>query len=169
MQFALKELSQSTVTLQILCTAEYETAMRRIIQRWQKLFGVTIAASTAVCTEEDLQNARLKGEYQMAFLPVRAESSSAVQCLYAFAKADNGSFGTDNSDFVGHVQAVLSAPNAASAASSCLQAESYLIRTGVFYPLFDDVSYYAFYSGAQDIDLTPCGETISFVRARKTD
>lgn len=169
MQFALKELEQSTVTLQILCTAEYETAMRRIIQRWQKLFGVTIAASTAVYTEVELQKARQTGDFQIAFLPVRAGSSSAVQCLYAFAKAENGSFGTDNSDFSGYVQAVLSAPNAAAAASCCLQAESYLIRTGVFYPLFDDVSYYAFYSGAQDIDLTPCGETISFMRARKTD
>lgn len=169
MQFALKELEQSTVTLQILCTAEYETGLRRIIQRWQKLFGVTVAASTSVCTREELLKARSDGSYQIAFLPVSADSSSAVQCLYAFFNEDGGAFGTDSTDFSGYLQAALSAPNAASAAASCLQAESYLIRTGVFYPLFDDARVFAFYSGAQDIDLTPCGEAISFVRARKTD
>ena len=169
MQFALKELEQSTVTLQILCTAEFETGLRRVIQRWQKLFGVTIAASTSVCSDEELQQAQQSGEFQIAFVPVRAASSSAVQCLYAFEKASGGSFGTDGTDFSGLMQAALSAPNAASAASCCKQAESYLIRTGVFYPVFDDASCVAFYAGAEDIDLTPCGEAISFVRARKTD
>ena len=169
MQFALKELEQSTISLQILCTAEYETAMRRIIQRWQKLFGVTIAASTAVCTEEELQKARQKGDFQIAFMAVRAESSSAMQCLYAFSDTAGGSFGEGTTDFQGYLQAALTAPNAQSAADCCLQAESYLIRTGVFYPVFDDPSCVAFYSGAEEIDLTPCGESISFVRARKTD
>ena len=169
MQFALKELEQSTVTLQLLCTAEYETAMRRIIQRWQKLFGVTVAASTSVCTREELLKARDKGEYQIAFLPLSAGSSSAVQCLYAFTQADGGAFGTDSTDFTSYLQAALAAPNAGAAAVCCRQAESYLIRTGVFYPVFDDARVFAFYSGAQDIDLTPCGEAISFVRARKTD
>ena len=169
MQFALGELEQSTVTLQILCTAEYETGMRRIIQRWQKLFGVTVAASTQVCTDEELLNAQQSGNFQIAFLPVRAASSSAVQCLYAFENADGAGFGTDSTDFAGYLQAALSAPNADSAAACCMQAESYLIRTGVFYPVFDDASCVAFYAGAEDIDLTPCGEAISFVRARKTD
>ena len=168
MQFAVKELQQNSVSLQILCTEEYETAMRRIIQRWQKLFGVMIAASTAICSREELLTARANGAYQIAFLPLRTASSSAVQSLYAFWGTEDETVGTDSTDYAGLLQAALVAPNAASAASCCLQAESYLIRTGVFYPVFDDATVYAFTSGTTQIGLTPCGEAISFVRARKT-
>ena len=169
MQFALKELQTDRIRVQILCTAEYETAMRRIIQRWQKIFGVTVAASTVVCTDEELPKKQSAGDYQIALVPVRAASTSAVQSLYAFTDADGSTFGLDSPDYAGYMQAALTAPSGASAASCCLRAESYLIRTGVFYPLFDDASIFAVYSAAEDIDIAPGGDMISFIRARKTN
>ncbi|MBQ7547575.1 MAG: peptide ABC transporter substrate-binding protein [Clostridia bacterium] len=168
MQFALKEMQTNRVTVNIACTAEYETAMRRIIQRWQSVFGVTVAASTEVCEADELLRRQQKGDYQIAFVPVQAVSTSAVQSLYAFT-GDGSAFGLDSPEYAGYMQAALTAPSPQSAAACCLKAESYLIRTGVFYPLFDDTSCFAFYAGAQNITLTPCGDMINFMSARKTD
>ena len=169
MQFALKETEQTHISVQILCTAEYETAMRRIIQCWQKVFGVLVAASTAVCTEEELQKAQRNGDFQIALVPIQATSTSAMQSLYDFTHDEDNGLGVTNEVFDGYMQAALTAPSPQSAAMCCRQAESYLIRTGVFYPLFAESSCFAFYPGAVDILLTPCGDNVSFIRARKTD
>ena len=129
---------------------------------------MTVAASTEVFTEEELLKMQQKGEFQIALVPVRAVSTSAVQSLYALT-GDGSGFGLKSPEYAGYMQSALTAPSPQSAAACCLKAESYLIRTGVFYPLFDDTSCFAFYAGAQDIDLTPCGDMIGFMRARKTD
>lgn len=169
MQFALEALETSHINLEILCTEEYELAMRRVIQSWQKVFGVTVAASTVVCTQEELRTAREEGAYQVAFLPVKAPSTSAVQTLYSYTSEDGSLFGMEDEEFAGYMRTLQCAPSASSAVEACRQAESYLIRTGVFYPVFEDTSCFAFYAQTDGITVTPCGEMISFVQARKYD
>ena len=170
MDFALKELDVSRIELKILCPAEYETAMRRVIQRWQKVFGVTVAASTEVTEDAALRQAQSDGAYQAAFVPVRASATSAVQTLYGYTAGDDMDFGlAEDTEYNSFLRAALTAPNGETAVQCCLKAESYLVRTGIFYPLFEDTSSFAFYGTVSDITLTPCGEQISFISARKTD
>ena len=169
MQFALEALETSRVELTILCTEEYDVAMRKVIQCWQKIFGVSVAASTVVCTQEELRTARESGDYQVAFLPVKAPSTSAVQTLYSYTSEDGSLFGMQDEEFAGYMRTLQCAPSASSAVEACRQAESYLIRTGVFYPVFEDTSCFAFYSETDGITVTPCGEAISFIGARKYD
>lgn len=168
MQFAAEALKTTSVSLTILCTEEYDVAMRKVIQRWQKVFGISVSASTQVCTEEELQAAQKSGEYQIAFLPVKAVSTSAALSLHHFTGEENR-FTVDSTEYDGYIRAVLEAPTAASAVSCCRSAEAYLIRTGVFYPVFEDTSCFAFYGQTEGITVTPCGETVNFSTARKLD
>ena len=170
MDFAHKELDTQQITLTILCTAEHETAMRKVIQRWQKIFGVSISASTQVVDEDTLRKSQASGDYQVAFVPVKASATSAIQTLYGYTAGDDMDFGLDDDgEYESYLRAALTAPTGETAVQCCLKAESYLVRTGIFYPLFDDNSHFAVNASVQDVTLTPCGEQISFISARKTD
>lgn len=169
MQFALRELDVSSVTLTILCTAEYEMSLRKVIQHWQKIFGVSVAASTKVCTLQELESAQHSGDYQIAFMPITATSSSAIRTLYNLSSGEKSVFGLEDPEYDGYIRSMLTSPSAVSAAACCKRAESYLIRTGVFYPLFEDTSVVAVYRGADGITCTPCGEYVQFTAARKLD
>ena len=170
MEFALKELETKRINLTISCPAEYETAMRKVIQRWQKVFGVTVSASTNVLDDETLRKAQASGDYQVAFVPVKASATSAVQTLYGYTAGDDMDFGLEeDTEYESYLRAALTAPTGETAVQCCLKAESYLVRTGIFYPLFTDTSSFAFNSDVQGVTLTPCGEQISFVTARKFD
>ena len=170
MQFALRELHTSSISFTVLCLAEHETAMRRVIQSWQKIFGVTVSAKTQVVTQSELLDARNSGAFQAAFLPIRAPYTSAVQCLYSFITDSGVRLGLEEStaEYSALVSMALTAPSASAAASCCLQAESYFIRTGVFYPVYEDVSCFVIRERVEGVRITPCGETISFISARKT-
>ncbi len=170
MQFALRDLRVSSIAFTVLCLQEHETAMRRVIQSWQKIFGVTVSAKTKVCTQSELLDARNSGAFQAAFLPIRAPYTSAVQCLYSFITDSGVRLGLEEStaEYSALISAALTAPSASAAASCCLQAESYFIRTGVFYPVYEDVSRFVIRSRVEGVRITPCGESISFISARKT-
>lgn len=170
MQFALKELGASTISFTILCLQEHETPMRRVIQNWQKVFGVAVSAKTQVVTQTELLAARGSGAFQAAFLPVQAPFTSAVQCLYSFVSDSAIRLGLEEStaEYSALISAALTAPTAAAAAACCRQAESYLIRTGVFYPVYEDVSRFVVRGNVEGVQFTPCGEAVSFITARKS-
>ena len=170
MEFARKELETDKIRLTIACPAEYETAMRKVIQRWQKVFGVTVSASTSVLEIEALRKAQASGDYQVAFVPVTASATSAVQTLYGYTAGDDMDFGLrEDTEYESYLRAALTAPTGETAVQCCLKAESYLVRTGIFYPLFTDTSSFAFHNAVQGVTITPCGEQISFINARKFD
>ena len=75
----------------------------------------------------------------------------------------------EDGEYESYLRAALTAPTGETAVQCCLKAESYLVRTGIFYPLFADTSCFAVYNAMQDVAITPCGEQISFIAARKTD
>ena len=142
--------------------------MRNVIQQWQKVFGVGIGVSLKVCEESELKSSLSKGAYQIAFVPFTAKTTSASLNLYNFCTENvNNIFGYSSPVFELLIEKMNTASTAEKAVENCKKAESYLINDGVFYPMYEDRSYIAFYEDSVGITATPSGEAVYFANARK--
>lgn len=168
LQNGLDNIQKSSATVTIICLKEHEIAMRKVIQQWQKVFGVGISASLKVCEDSEIASALSSRTYQVAFVPFTATTTSASLNLYSFyTESDNNIFGYSSAVYEMLVEKLNTAGTSAKAVEYCKKAESYLINDGVFYPMYEDKSYVAFYKDSVGITVTPSGEAVSFVNARK--
>lgn len=119
----------------ILCTEEYETAVRRIIQSWQQLFGITLSARVEAVTADELDKRVSAGSYQCAFAPITTDAQTAVEFLYSFRGGANVCR-YSSGNFNKLLSQLLSAGTPESVASGCMAAQKHLLENAVICPLF---------------------------------
>lgn len=144
----------------ILCTEEYETAIRRIIQEWQQLFGIKLSAKVEVVTAEELDLRVHRGNYQCAFAPITTDAQTAVEFLYSFR--DSGNICHYNSgNFNTLLSQLLTAGSAESVVKGCTAAQEYLIQNAVIVPLFFHSRYIATNPKITSVSILNSGNVIS--------
>ena len=92
LQKALEELEQSSVELTLLCEEPHADAMRKLLQEWQKLLGVSVTVNVKTAAAGELQSAVTSGDYQIAFYPVRARTFSPYEYFGAFTSYSGNNF-----------------------------------------------------------------------------
>ena len=92
LQKALKELDRASVEFTLLCEEAHGETMRKLLQEWQKLLGVTVAVSVKTVTAQELQSAVASGDYQIAFYPVEAETFSSYEYFGKFTSYSGDNF-----------------------------------------------------------------------------
>ncbi|MCQ2472163.1 MAG: peptide ABC transporter substrate-binding protein [Clostridia bacterium] len=160
----LEELERSNIDLKVLCTEEQREDVIRLIQSWQKIFGFSITVTSEVVGKDEMAQAVLDGEYQIAIGYFDATDGCTLQFLEKFT--------TDNEDNI----CSYSSEDYDAIISKCLyvfegeqiiegmkSAERLLITDGVFYPLYTDETCFAYrdeikcaypVSNVSDIDFT---------------
>lgn len=88
---AFKQLDISNISLNILCEKQYEELMRKMLQEWQRILGVNVALSVVPVTEAELDTALSKGEYQIAFCPLKSDAASAYEYFGNYTPSKNSS------------------------------------------------------------------------------
>lgn len=160
----LQELEASSVSITILCTQETRTDIIRLIQNWQKIFGLSITVTTKVMTQDEIDKAVSKGEYQIAIASFEAEDGSPVKFLEKFCTgtADN-IFSFSDTKYDTLMQNCIYTYDGNKILSGLKTAEQYLISEGIFYPLYNSETCFAFrdeinnpyaVSSVADIDFT---------------
>ena len=145
----------------ILCTEEYETAIRRIIQKWQQLFGIMLSARVEVAPEDELKARVQTGDYQCAFAPVTADAQTAVEFLFSFRDATNiCRYNSEN--FNKLLAQLLTAGSIKSVAEGCTAAQDYLIQNAVIIPMFFHNKYIATNPKITSVNILRSGNIISF-------
>lgn len=76
---AFKELDVSNISLTVLCEKQYEELMRKMLQEWQRILGVSVALAVESVTRAELDTAVAKGNYQIVFYPVNGDAASAYE------------------------------------------------------------------------------------------
>jgi len=165
----LEETECSSVSIALLCPAEYEQAMRQMFQHWQKTLGISLEVTVEVLETEDI-TARVKsGNYQIALAPVKSETGSAVGFLQNFtAGSDDNIFHYSSKTYYNILRQLKMGGGIAETVQGCRKAEANLMRNGVVYPLFSESSYLALGSGTYGIYASPAGETVYFINGKKT-
>ncbi|MGN1443708.1 MAG: peptide ABC transporter substrate-binding protein, partial [Acutalibacteraceae bacterium] len=87
----LEKLETDDIELVILCSVEYENAVRTVMQNWQSLFGVSFNISVEAVDSSELSTRIKNGEYQLALYNLRYLDSSAFGAVYRYT-----SFSRDN-------------------------------------------------------------------------
>ena len=88
---AFTQLDISNLSLDILCEKQYEELMRKMLQEWQRILGVNVALSVVPVTEAELDSALAKGEFQIAFCPLKADAANAYEYFGNYTPSKNSS------------------------------------------------------------------------------
>ena len=169
-QAGLTELGVSRVSITILCSENHDDALRRQLQIWQKLFGISIAVNLEDLTEAEIVARMKSGDYQLALGPVSSPSQTAAGFLSCFKQgsADNF-FNYSSSQYDLVAEKILSVDSQSEMLNGCFTAESMLLQSGVCLPMYERPSYFAMASGVSQLICSSSGDNVCFIRGIKLD
>ncbi len=137
---AFKELDISTLTVDILCTAEYEHYAKSIVSCWQKNIGVELNGTVTVVEENVFLQKLNAGEYNTAICPLTIDSNKAEQYLSQFTSTSNSNFsGYSSAEYDRIVKDLMANPTNEQA----VYAQSYLLKNAVILPLATEKTVFA--------------------------
>lgn len=167
LQKALEELEQTSVEFTLLCEEAHGEVMRKLLQEWQKLLGVTVAVSVKTVTAQELQTAVAAGDYQIAFYPVEAETFSSYEYFGTFTSYSGDNFAGFESATADLLVNTLYSGDDAKFASCYRALENLLAADAFLLPVWDESTYFVCTKGVKGIDYRG-GDKIYFGSATKS-
>ena len=126
----------------VLCTAEEEDAMRKVMQDWQQIFGLTLTAGVEVVETDELEHRVKAGDYQCALSKIATNAQTPVEFMQSFRNGSNVCrFSSQNFDKLLNQLSVAGSPQ--SVVEGCTAAQKYLVQNAVILPLFYTSRYIA--------------------------
>ena len=161
---ALEELQADTASLSILCEPRFETAVRRLLQEYQKTLGIGLALSVSVAEEADLKARVAAGNYDVAFYPVKAPYFGLSRYYEQFSvNAPRSLTFLDDPAFDADVEALRYAPDGGRSRVSALAAS--LISHAVLLPVWQENSVFLLNDGVSGVRMLPGNERVYFFNA----
>lgn len=164
---ALGSLGQESASLTVLCAQEHAEMLRRMIQNWQSALGITLMLQLETVERPELRTRVESGDYEIAFAPVEAAGSSAVNFLSRFASGANGNLLNYSSEAYNKLIASMNTASAEQLPGLCKQAEEHLIQNGLVYPLYAESSFCAMAANVSGITLRALDGSVSFLKGER--
>lgn len=164
----LEKAGLSSAQITVLCSTEHEQLVRKLIQNWQSVLGISLVAKLETVEPADLLSAANAGNYSIALLPVKAESASPVKFLNQFTNG-KGYTHYNSAAFNNAVAKLQTTGDADALAQGCRAAEEHLIKNGIILHLFSQSSCYAIRKDVTGIYFHPAAENIFFGLAEKEE
>lgn len=137
---AFDELKIDNLTVDILCTEEYEAYAKAVVSCWQKNIGVELNGTVTVCEEADFNKKLYSGEFDTAICSMSIDSDSAAEYLSMFTTdSDYNVLNYNSAEYNRIVEDLKANPTAEKAA----YAESYLLKNAVLLPICTENSVFA--------------------------
>lgn len=159
----LDRLDISSAELTVLCSEDNEGVVRKIMQTWQAILGISCAISVESVAESDLQARVASGNYQIALADIRYHTDTAFNALSRFR-----SDGSDNvirlqsKTYDSLVDAVKDADNVGETVKAMEKCEEYLVSSAAIIPLYEKSIYYGLSKGVSGIFSCACGDIVYF-------
>lgn len=166
-QKGLEELGVSKGSVTVICPERLDSAVRRQIQIWQQVMGISIAVKTEIKTPEEIQSAVNSGEFQIAFTGIESNYDSAVDFIADFR--GGGMFRFDSEEFDLVVDKLLQVEGDSDLLGGCFTAEHYILQSGIFFPLYSRSSVFVTMEGVEGISIADSENTVSFISAKRYD
>ncbi len=80
----LEKLEKTSIDVVVLCETRYEEAIRKLLQQWQRILGITVNLSVKAASAAEIEKAMKNGNYQIAFYDYSAQTDSAYQFFGTF-------------------------------------------------------------------------------------
>ena len=160
---ALEELESVNVSLSIVCPEEYRTDIIRIIQNWEKVFGLSMSVSASAVSKEDLEKSLADKSYQIAFTCIEADCSSPLTLLKYFCEdSDKNIWSYSNEDYQGIIDYCDKKASGEAYYKKMLEAENMLISNGVFYPVYKAKTSFGYLNELEGVFCSENNRVIDF-------
>ena len=167
LQKALEELGQSSVELTLLCEEPHADAMRKLLQEWQKLLGVSVTVNVKTATAQELSSAVAAGDYQIAFYPVRAGAFSPYEYFGAYTSYSGNNFAGFESATANLLVNTLYSGDNEKFASCYRSLENLLAAEAFLLPVWAESTYFVCTKGVSGVDYRG-GDKLYFGNAVKS-
>ena len=167
-------IDKTDFTVTVLTTPEYENAAKLMLQGVQSGIGaqtkdkngetVSFTLKVKVLASEELKTAMSKGEYEIAFIPYKATSDSAISFL---KNSFSGRSGFDGEKLD---KALINAEKAGTPdtkAKYVKEAEKIIIESYSICPVLWETSYFAQATGVSNVQFHSGTGRVSFVYANR--
>jgi len=161
--------NSAAVSISLLCTKEHQTLLKKLIQEWQKLFGIEFSVSIVTMERDELQKRVYNGNYELAFAPIFADEFLAADFLNRFGTENYGNVANYSSGaYDSMLDSIRKANNKDALLTLCRDAETHLINNGIIFPVYFEDSYTVVNSNVEGIYFYPSGENVTFLKAHHT-
>lgn len=138
----LETLDTTNINISIVCEESFRTPIIRLIQKWEKTFGLALTVSVDTLESDELDSAVKKREYQIAFTNLLAEDGNVLCFLNYFKSDDDMNYANYISD---EYDKIIYSCKTTFSGEDLLKkyryAEQVLINEGVFYPVYSAENY----------------------------
>ena len=166
-QTGLSELGISKVTLTVLCPESLDSAVRRQLQIWQQVMGISIAVTIENATAEEITKAVSGGNYQIALSGIESEDESAVDFFASLE--DGGVFRFKSEEYGLIIDRLLQVEDDSELLGGCFTAENFILQQGICYPLCSRSSRFVTSEEIEGIAFYGSESSVSFIGAKRYD
>ena len=160
---ALKELDTTNVTLNIVCTEQYRIPIIKVIQKWEKIFGLSLTVSVKSFESDELDTKINDSDYQIAFSSLRAEDGNTQAFLNMFcSEAEGNNVNYQSTAYDNLMKKCAETLGGDGIAAGCKSAEQALCNDAVIYPVFVGSSYAAVNKTVSGVYGAPGFSVLSF-------
>lgn len=163
----LSDLGKNKVNITVLCPESLDSAVRRQLQIWQQVMGVSLAITIENATPDEITSAVSKGNFQIALSGIESEYESAVDF---FASLENGGvFRFKSEEFGMIIDRLLQVEGDSELLGGCFTAENFILQQGICYPLCSRSSRFVTSEEVEGITINGSESTVSFIGAKRYD
>lgn len=156
---ALSKLDKNDAELTVLCSQEYETAVRSAMQQWQSVFGAAFSVSVEVADAQTLLSRVESGDYQLALYEIRYTDITAANALMRYQSAGReNTVNYSSSAYDKLLSKISSAESESRRLSALKKAEQKLLDDCVIFPICESDVNYGIGKGVSGIIFSPTGE-----------
>lgn len=159
----LASLDTDKCEITILCSEEYESTVRKLMQSWQSDLGIKLAVFTEVVSETELLSRVQNKNYQIALTPITYSTNTAFNALerYTSSSSDN-ILGFSDKKYDSMLAEIKLTEGLATSAKKTAEAEKYLIDSAAVIPLYSHQIYFGLAKGVSGTYFNLTGETVYF-------
>jgi oligopeptide transport system substrate-binding protein len=155
------------ISISMLCVEEHQNMLKRLVQEWQKIFGISFSVSIVAVPQDELYSKVQSGSYELAFAPILAEDLLATDFLSSFYSDAYGNMPHySSSSYNAIIDNIRTAASSDKLLSLCKNAESHLIQNAVIYPVFYENSYILVRKNLDGLYIYPTASNIIFKSAK---
>lgn len=137
---SFEELGLDTLTVEVLCTKEYEETAKAVVGCWQKNIGVELNGTVKVVDDAKFRKLIKNGEFDTAIYPLTRDAESAVSFISMFSSmSEFNAFGYSSEQFDELAKALEKNPDLKTI-SLC---QSHLLKNSVILPLYTETTVFA--------------------------
>ena len=161
---AFDELKIKTLDIEIICTSEYESIAKALVNNWQKNIGVELNGIVTVLEEADFNKRIASDDFDMAICSLMVDSNNSSEFLSMFTTDNDMNISNYTSDeFNRLVRDLKSSPTN----EKTVYCQSYLLKNAVVLPLFEETTIYAVHKDVSGIYFSGDSSNMYFYKAQK--